>query len=73
MLLLKNPKNIIQTGHSFTEKIDDLTNKILCVTCGGKGFYLLCVYPDTKGELVSCDCENGFKYQKILKKHGNTK
>jgi len=67
----KNPKNIIQIGHSFTEKIDDVTNKILCVTCGGKGFYLLCVYPETKGELVSCEmCEQGFKYEKILRNHG---
>jgi len=66
-----SPSDIIQTGHSFTEKIDDLTNKILCVTCGGKGFYLLCVYGETKGEIVSCEkCEQGFKYQSILKNHG---
>jgi len=71
MLLLKNPKNIIQTGHSYYEKIDEKTFKTLCVTCGGKGFYLLCVFGESKGELVSCEkCEQGFKYQKIGMKHG---
>jgi len=69
----KNPKNIIQIGHSFKEKIDDLTNKILCVTCGGKGVYLLIEYGQTKGELVSCEkCEKGFRYEKILKNHGKS-
>jgi len=63
--------NIIKTGHSFTEKIDNLTQKILCVTCGGKGFYLLIENSQTKGELVSCEmCEQGFKYEQIGMKHG---
>jgi len=49
------------------------------VTCGGKGFYLEMIgFPDKtdpnrKGELVSCDCEQGFKYSKLIKeKHGHT-
>ncbi len=62
--------SIILTGHKLYEKIDDKTKKVLCVTCGGKGFYLLCSIYDHKGELVSCDCENGFKYKAILKNHG---
>jgi len=56
---------LILTGHEFTEKIDDKTNKILCVTCGGKGFYLLMNYWTDKGEIVNCDlCELGFRYGK---------
>jgi len=62
--------SIIKTGLNFTEKIDDLTNKILCVTCGGKGFFLEIIVGETKGELVSCDCEQGFKYLKMGMKHG---
>jgi len=63
MALLTQPQNIIRIGHNFAEKIDDKTNKILCVTCGGKGFYLLCSIWNHKGELVSCeDCEEGFRY-----------
>jgi len=60
-----NNQTLIQTGHEFREKIDNNTNKILCVSCGGKGFYLLCNFWNKKGELVSCEmCEKGFKYEK---------
>jgi len=55
---------IILTGHEFTEKIDKETDKVLCMECGGKGFYLLIQFGNTKGELISCDCEQGFKYRK---------
>jgi len=51
---------------------------MLCVECGGKGFYLLMQgFPDPKnprnivgkGEIVSCDmCESGFKYFEELEK-----
>jgi len=61
---LDNPQNLIKIGHSFKEKIDEQTDKILCVECGGKGFYLLVQVGNTKGELVSCECEEGFKYLK---------
>jgi len=56
---------LILTGHKFAEKIDDKTQKILCVTCGGKGYYALLDYWTKKGEIVNCDqCENGFRYGK---------
>jgi len=72
-MLLEHPKNIIQIGHSFSERIDSETNKMLCVECGGKGFYLLVQVGNKKGELVSCECEEGFKYQKRgLMKHGKS-
>jgi len=69
---LHNPKNIIQIGHNFAEKIDEQTNKILCVSCGGKGFYLLMHFGTNKGEFVSCEmCEKGFKYiKRDLKNYG---
>jgi len=58
-------QRLIQTGHNFTEKIDKETNKILCVECGGKGFYLLVQASNRIGEFVSCEyCEKGFKYIK---------
>jgi len=58
-------QTIILTGHSFAEKIDELTQKIFCVTCGGKGFYLLVSFGTSKGELINCDeCEKGFRYVK---------
>jgi len=69
-MLRLNPQRTIQIGHNFAERIDDKTVKILCVTCGGKGFYLLCTYPQTRGELIACDCEQGFKYVKMGMKHG---
>jgi len=71
---LDNPQNTIQIGHSFAEKIDAKTNKILCVECGGKGFYLLVQVGDKIGEIVSCEmCEEGFKYIKRgLKIHGKS-
>jgi len=73
-MLLGHPKNIIQTGHNFSERIDESTNKILCVECGGKGFYLLVYVGNKKGEIVSCEmCEEGFKYQKRgLMRHGKS-
>jgi len=56
---------LILTGHEFSEKIDDSTQKILCQTCGGKGFYLLIEYGQHQGEIVNCDlCESGFRYGK---------
>lgn len=62
---MDHPTNTIQIGHNFSEKIDENTSKVLCVSCGGKGFYLEIVGMDTKGELVSClDCEKGFRYGK---------
>jgi len=66
-----SPGRMILTSHEFAENLDNNTNKILCVTCGGKGFYLLCHYPETKGELVSCEnCEKGFRYVKRDLNHG---
>ena len=43
---------------------------MLCVRCGGKGFYLLMQgFPgdkNPKGEIVACDeCEKGFKYSQL--------
>jgi len=56
---------LILTGHNYLEKIDSKTNKILCVECGGKGFYLLVQVGNTRGECVNCEyCEKGFKYIK---------
>ena len=62
--------------------MDQTTIKQLCVNCGGKGFYLLMQgFPDPKnprnikgkGEIIPCDCEDGFKYSKRLdEEHGNT-
>jgi len=61
----------ILTAHKFAEKIDDKTNKILCVTCGGKGFYCLMNFWTKKGELVSCEmCEKGFRYVPRDLNHG---
>jgi len=58
-------QDIIQTGHNFAEVIDRKTNKILCVECGGKGFYLLVQVENRRGEFVHCEyCEKGFKYIK---------
>jgi len=51
---------------------------MLCVSCGGKGFYLLMQgFPgdnNASGEIVACDeCEKGFKYSQLSDdKHGNT-
>jgi len=64
----------IQTGHNLTEKIDNDTNKILCLECGGKGFYLLVQVGNTRGECVYCEyCEKGFKYiKREVKEHGKS-
>jgi len=64
MELLNHPMDTIRIGHSFAEKIDEQTNKVLCVECGGKGFYLLLQFGNSKGEIVNCECEKGFKYIK---------
>lgn len=72
------PQAIIQTGHELFERIDKETIKQLCVSCGGKGFYLLIqgVPGICKpiGEIQPCDeCEDGFKYKNLLvEDHGNT-
>jgi len=65
-------QRLIQTGHSFAEKIDSKTHKILCVECGGKGFYLLVQAQNRRGEFVNCEyCERGFKYiKRELKDYG---
>jgi len=56
--------------------VDKDTIKRLCITCGGKGFYLLMHgFPDPKnprsitgkGEIIPCDCEDGFKYSQMVK------
>ncbi len=49
---------------------------MLCVTCGGNGFYLLMNgFPGKtdKGEIVGCEmCEKGFKYLQLGKDdHGS--
>ena len=50
---------------------------MLCVSCGGKGFYLLLHgFPgdhNAPGEIVACnECEKGFKYSKLgIDEHGN--
>jgi len=46
---------------------------MLCVSCGGKGFYLLVTVGNKIGEIIPCEeCEDGFKYSKMLKEyHGN--
>ena len=44
---------------------------MLCVNCGGKGFYLLMQgFPSKslrgrQGEIVACNCEKGFKYSQL--------
>jgi len=56
-------QELILTGHNFFEKQDAKTNKILCLECGGKGFYLLVSSQSRRGEFVNCEyCEKGFKY-----------
>jgi len=67
-----SPQRIIQTGHNLVEKIDSKTNKILCVECGGKGFYLLVQVENRRGEFVYCQyCEKGFKYiKREVNNHG---
>lgn len=62
---------------NWFEQHDKNTIKQLCVSCGGKGFYLLIngipgVNKNPKGVLTACEeCEDGFKYSKMLKEeHG---
>jgi len=54
--------------------VDKDTIKQLCVSCGGKGFFLLMQgFPNAsnqskKGEIMFCDqCEDGFKYSRMIK------
>ena len=74
--LLQNPLRTIQIGHSCYEQVDQDTIKQLCVSCGGKGFYLLIqgfpdpTNPHRQGEIIPCDCEQGFKYSKMNENHG---
>jgi len=62
----------ILIAHNSYEKIDKETIKMLCVSCGGKGFYLLIDgFPgekiNPKGSIIPCqECEDGFKYSKQL-------
>jgi len=68
--------DIIQIGHNNFERIDKETIKMLCANCGGKGFYLLMQgFPNPlntgrQGDLVACDCEQGFIYSKMIEDHG---
>jgi len=61
---------------SWYEQHDKDTITQLCVTCGGKGFYLLIHgvpgINEPKGKLTICeDCEDGFKYSKsLVEDHG---
>jgi len=75
-LLAQKPQLTIPIGHNCFERIDQQTIKQLCVECGGKGFYLLMqgfpnpLNTNRQGEIVACECENGFKYSKMIKEHG---
>jgi len=68
----------IQIAHSNFERIDKETIKMLCVSCGGKGFYLLIegvpgVNMDPKGVIMPCEeCEDGFKYSKMVSDHNGS-
>jgi len=71
--LIRNPLSLTQTGHNLYEKHDKDTLKSVCISCGGKGFYLLMRgVPgpnNTKGEVMPCElCEDGFKYSKDVEK-----
>jgi len=73
------PQYTIQIGHSCFEQVDKDTIKQLCVGCGGKGYYLLIhgtpgEQINPKGIITPCeDCEDGFKYSKMLKEqHGKS-
>jgi len=46
---------------------------MLCVTCGGNGYFLeIQGFPTihNKGVLMPCECENGYKYTKFIDEHG---
>jgi len=76
--LAQNPQHTIQIGHNCYERIDKETIKQLCVECGGKGFYLLMQgFPNPlnqtrQGDLVPCECEDGFKYSKMIEEYGKS-
>jgi len=66
---------MLNLGVDLYEQHDKDTIKQVCVSCGGKGFYLLIQgvpgINEAKGVLVECEeCENGFKYRKLLENHG---
>jgi len=65
-----SPKNFALTTLNWFEQHDQNTIKQLCVSCGGKGFYLLIQGvpggKQTKGILTACDCEDGFIYKKMM-------
>jgi len=69
--LKQKPLDLDRIGHDLFEKHDKDTIKTVCISCGGKGVYLLMKgMPgpnNTKGELMPCEeCEDGFKYSKML-------
>lgn len=55
---------------NWYEQHDKNTIKQLCVSCGGKGFYLLIegipgININPKGVITPCEeCEDGFKYKR---------
>jgi len=56
--------------HDIYEKHDKDTIKQLCVSCGGKGFYLLITVGNHKGTVEACEeCEDGFKYSKMIEEY----
>jgi len=70
---MRNPQRTILIGHNCFEKVDKDTIKQLCVSCGGKGFYLLVQVGNTVGEITPCDCEDGFKYSKMIEEYNGPK
>ena len=74
--LLRNPQRSILIGHSCYEQVEKDTIKQLCVSCGGKGYYLLIQgipgINKPKGVITPCEeCEDGFKYSKsLVEDHG---
>lgn len=68
----------IRIGHSCFEKQDKDTIKQLCVSCGGKGYYLLIQgipgIDQPRGMVTPCEeCEDGFKYSKAIEdQHGKS-
>ena len=62
--LRKLTKHTILTSLNLTDKIDDVTNRILGRQCGGKGYYQHCDLTAGKitTEIVNCECEGGYTY-----------
>jgi len=65
--------SIERTGRDLYEQHDKDTIKQVCVSCGGKGFYLLIQgvpgINEPKGVLTECECEDGFKYRKLVEEY----